>query len=233
MAVDVNYVARNISLNDQFREYAEDKFDKIEQLINGAQRLEVKVTQHKSHTGPSGDVTVELTLVDKSTVVRAESSADEKLVAFDRAFARVQERLRRQRERRKGGRRRYSIGEATADTSPVPSDTSLVDKVLEARKAEEAAAAEANDLETHGDVPVTIREKVFPAEHMSVDDAVDNMELVGHDFYLFVEAETQRPSAVYRRRGWSYGVISLADGDTQNIQDSAEAYERRYRAPVS
>jgi hypothetical protein len=65
-----------------------------------------------------------------------------------------------------------------------------------------------NDIPA-GDSPVLIRRKVFPAATLSLDDAVDNMELLGHDFYLFIDAETNTPSVVYRRRGWTYGVISL------------------------
>jgi len=59
--------------------------------------------------------------------------------------------------------------------------------------------------------PVVIRKKVFPSQEMSAEDAVDQMELVGHDFFLFHDAETKRPSVVYRRKGWQYGVISLDD----------------------
>ena len=57
--------------------------------------------------------------------------------------------------------------------------------------------------------PVVIRKKVFPETRMTTADAVDHMELVGHDFYLFIDSETDRPSVVYRRKGWDYGVISL------------------------
>jgi hypothetical protein len=65
-----------------------------------------------------------------------------------------------------------------------------------------------NDIPA-GDSPVLIRRKVFPAASLTLDDAVDNMELVGHDFYHFVDKETNAPSVVYRRRGWTYGVITL------------------------
>ena len=56
-----------------------------------------------------------------------------------------------------------------------------------------------------------IRKKEFPSERMTVDAAVDQMELVGHDFFLFVDAETDKASVVYRRKGWNYGVIALAE----------------------
>jgi hypothetical protein len=64
--------------------------------------------------------------------------------------------------------------------------------------------------------PVVIRTKVFPAEIMTTEDAVDRMELVGHDFFLFLEAGTGRPSVVYRRKGWDYGVIGL-DEDLDTV----------------
>ena len=75
------------------------------------------------------------------------------------------------------------------------------------------------DLDQAGEAPVTdldehlpgqiAREKVHPATPMHVDQALHEMELVGHDFYLFVDKESERPSVVYRRRGYDYGVISL------------------------
>jgi hypothetical protein len=64
-------------------------------------------------------------------------------------------------------------------------------------------------IEEEHDSPVVIRRKVFPAEVMSAEDAVDQMELVGHDFFLYVDAENNQPSVVYRRKGWQYGVIAL------------------------
>jgi len=70
--------------------------------------------------------------------------------------------------------------------------------------------------------PVVIRKKVFASVPMTVDDALYYMELVGHDFYLFVDQETMRPSVVYRRKGWDYGVISL-DDDADELQEVATA----------
>jgi hypothetical protein len=74
---------------------------------------------------------------------------------------------------------------------------------------------------------VLIRRKVFPTQPMTLDDAVDNMELVGHDFYLFIDTVTGSPSVVYRRRGWTYGVISLdanCDEESTGAQSELLAY---------
>jgi len=54
-----------------------------------------------------------------------------------------------------------------------------------------------------------VREKVHATMPMGLDQALYEMELVGHDFYLFHDKDTNQPSVVYRRRGWSYGVIHL------------------------
>ena len=71
--------------------------------------------------------------------------------------------------------------------------------------------------------PVVIRKKVFAATPMTVDDALYRMELVGHDFYLFIDAETDRPSVVYRRKGWDYGVIGL------DVDEPEQLGKRRQR----
>jgi hypothetical protein len=63
---------------------------------------------------------------------------------------------------------------------------------------------------------------------MTAEDAVDHMELVGHDFFLFIDAQTDRPSVVYRRKGWDYGVISL-DEAPENLASIASAKGRRGR----
>jgi hypothetical protein len=60
-----------------------------------------------------------------------------------------------------------------------------------------------------GEPPVVIRRKEFKAEPMTVTEALNHMELVGHDFYLFRNSETAQASVVYRRQGYSYGLISL------------------------
>jgi hypothetical protein len=93
-------------------------------------------------------------------------------------------------------------------TGSIPVSTSAQSAAaaeVEAERAREASEDEGEEAYT----PVVIRKKVFEAPAMSLDDAMYNMELVGHDFYLFIDEETQRPSVVYRRKGWDYGVIGL------------------------
>jgi hypothetical protein len=64
-------------------------------------------------------------------------------------------------------------------------------------------------LKMTGEGPMVVREKIHRAKPMTLDQALYEMELVGHDFYLFVDADSSAPSVVYRRRGYDYGVIKL------------------------
>jgi hypothetical protein len=82
---------------------------------------------------------------------------------------------------------------------------------------------ESHDEDVEPYSPVVIRQKVFTEAPMTLDDALYRMELVGHDFYLFVDAETRRPSVVYRRKGWDYGVIGIADGSADGSTADADA----------
>ncbi|WP_413543727.1 ribosome hibernation-promoting factor, HPF/YfiA family [Citricoccus nitrophenolicus] len=223
MTMDVSYVARNVSIPDRFRDYAQEKFSKIEQLSTRAQRLEIKVTQQSNHRHSAEKLTVELTVQGKGKVIRAEAQADDKFAAFDLAFGKLLERLRRLRDRQKDRhQKRVSVADATAVLPPVEPGQSLVEQVM----ADQAAEAHAEE-NGHDEGPVRIRKKIFPATPVTVDDAVDAMELVGHDFYLFIDSSSGRPSAVYRRKGWSYGVITL---DAEHPDAEVQEEDIDYRA---
>jgi Sigma 54 modulation/S30EA ribosomal protein C terminus len=71
---------------------------------------------------------------------------------------------------------------------------------------------QAGPIEVEGEGPLVVREKLHQANPMGLDQALYEMELVGHDFYLFVDSDTKLPSVVYRRRGYDYGVIRLDVG---------------------
>ena len=207
---------RNLTVSDRFREYADDKISKIASLGDKVQRVDAKVTKETKARQTAESLTVELTVLGRGPVIRAEASAADKFAAFDLAYNKLLERLRRARDRRKVHHGRHtpkSVTEATAALEPAsPSEPLYVEAAqqqeTQAPAAEKSPYEVENDIPA-GDSPVLIRRKVFPASQLTLDDAVDNMELVGHDFYLFVDKETKAPSVVYRRDGWTYGVISL------------------------
>ena len=146
-------------------------------------------------------------------MVRAEASSADEFSALDMALDKLTLRLRRTRDRRKDHRRGYS--------DPVPIDLGVVEPTPEVEEPvevpnnspAEAVAAELGPGESVevqvGDTPIVIRRKLHIAEPMTIDEALYEMELIGHDFFLFVNKETGRPSVVYHRHGWSYGVFEI------------------------
>lgn len=221
----------NLSISDRFYEYASEKVDKLDHLKDKIQRIEAKVTKEKNPRVADTALTVELTVVAKGPAIRSEAVAGDKFAAFDAAYAKLLERLRKAKDKRKIHYGRHSpkpAKDATAGLDIVPA-------VLTSDVSVELESREPYDERDQGvDSPVLIRHKVFPASVMTLDDAVDNMELVGHDFYLFIDAETKAPSAVYRRRGWTYGVISLDTGDLgAALTEGIHPYRSQSRAEAS
>lgn len=217
---------RNVSVPERFKEYVAEKVVKFEELGDRVQRIEIKVVKDNPTPGRDG-MRVETTVIGRGPVLRAEARGDDKFAVFDEAYAKLIEQLRRARDRRKihrGNHRPTAVSEATASLPVVASDTPLY------ANADELAAAETDAFDTdyplEDDVaPVEIRRKRFPEERMSADQAVDRMELVGHDFYLFVDSETGEPSVAYRRKGWEYGVIGLSTEVTSTESEPARAYQ--------
>jgi hypothetical protein len=166
---------------------------------------------------------VELTCRSRGPVIRAEAAADDPYAALDLAYAKLEERLRRAADRRRvhhGNRTPVKVvavlaepaGERRfADTTPAVSPTRTMPAASEdgADLDESAAGLITDKLGVHGDGPLVVREKVHAAEPITLDQALFEMELVGHDFYLFADKESGHPSVVYRRRGYDYGVIRL------------------------
>ncbi len=210
--MDISITGRNVGITDRFREYALEKAEKVDHLAEKAIAFEVKLCRHNETNGTSGDDRVELMLFGPGPLVRAEAAGSDKYVAFDLAFDKLLERVRQAKDRRKvhrGQHRPTSLAKAQASGQlPIDVTPASVD-VLERVATGSVPVQEETQDEEYS--PVVIRDKVFPAERMTQEDAVDRMELVGHPFFLFIDAATDRPSVVYRRKGWNYGVISLED----------------------
>ncbi|MGA1835512.1 ribosome-associated translation inhibitor RaiA [Herbiconiux sp. 11R-BC] len=239
--MEINITGRNLGITDRFRDYASEKASKVEHLADKALALEIKVLRHNSANGTqSGDDRVELTLIGPGPLVRAESAASDKYAAFDLALAKLVQRVRRAKDRKKvhrGQHRPVSLHEAATggfsvvDVEPAAPAAIIGSSTRSAVAAPVEAAPETPDDDLDDEVycPVIIRKKVFGATPMTVDDALYHMELVGHDFYLFIDSESGRPSVVYRRKGWDYGVIGLdenAAAFTEALPDTVAAAAR-------
>lgn len=198
--MEIVVAGRHTEVSSKFRAHLTDKLAKVEQLAPRAQRIDVLVSHEANPRQADSSERVELTVIDKGPVIRAEACADDRYAALDLALAKLLERLRRTRDRRKDHRNHTPL---------TPVDVRPPEPVAAETDAAPAADADGAVETTLGDSPVVIREKLHQALPMTLDDALYEMELVGHDFYLFVDAETAQPAVAYRRRGWSYGVIKL------------------------
>lgn len=208
--MDVTITGRGVGITERFDDYATEKSEKVAHLAPKALALEIKLRRDNDKRGQSNEDRAELTLIGPGPVVRAEAGATDKYAAFDLAFDKLVERVRQSKDRRKvhrGKHRPTSLREAAESGFEVVDVTPASLEVIESVAGGAAPAIEVEPEQQWS--PVVIRNKVFPATRMTHADAVDHMELVGHDFYLFVDAETDRPSVVYRRKGWNYGVIAL------------------------
>lgn len=236
--METNIVGRNLGITDRFREYATEKAEKIAGLADKALALEIKVSRHHEKNGAAaGKDRVELTLIGKGPLVRAEADGSDKYAAFDIALGRLLERVRRAKDRKKvhrgGAHRPTSLQEASSVAFSVidivPASGETLERVRTGAVPIVSAPAAEAEAEAEGEedyCPVVIRRKVFAAAPMTVDDALYFMELVGHDFYLFQDSESKRPSVVYRRKGWDYGVIELDDSAEELREAPAAAAVR-------
>ncbi|MGF3055800.1 ribosome hibernation-promoting factor, HPF/YfiA family [Microbacterium sp. YY-01] len=206
--METNITGVGVSISDRFRTVVEEKVARIEQLATRAQRLDIKVTHRAYRNGRMEDETVELTLVGRGPVIRAEARDSDKFAAFDTAIDKLTEQLRRAKGKRVGGRnhpRGAHFEKGSGALSGIDVQPAPIDVLQAVATGSVPVADEADDVYT----PVVIRTKEFDPEWMTVEEAVDRMELVGHDFFLFIDVRTDYPSVVYRRKGWDYGVISL------------------------
>ena len=201
---------RNCEIPERFHELATEKLSKLERYDQKVMTVDVEVSKEPNPRRADEAHRVELTVRTKGPIVRAEAAADDRYTALDMAMDKLSGRMRRAAERRcaarTGGRNPKSVAVATAD---LPTDVDLGAIGLVTETATDTATSRTGRIEVDGDGPLVVREKTHDAEPMTLDQALYEMELVGHDFYLFVDADSKRPSVVYRRKGYNYGVIHL------------------------
>ncbi|MEU4639175.1 ribosome-associated translation inhibitor RaiA [Micromonospora sp. NPDC023814] len=211
--MDIVVKGRNVEVPDHYRVHVAEKLAKIERYDHKLIRVDVELFHERNPRQADHCQRVEITCVSRGPVIRAEACTNDFYSALDAAIAKLDTRLRRAADRRRVHRGRHaplSVAAATAGLPVADLDAPLGASVDGARAGTATAVAERVE-EEHDEQPWHIaREKVHPAEPMTVDDALFQMELVGHDFYLFQDKESGRPSVVYRRHAYDYGIISLA-----------------------
>jgi ribosomal subunit interface protein len=234
--VDIIFKARHTEVLERFRTHAMAKLMKIEKLDNRAIRVDVEVMEEHNPRLSGQKERVELTVFSKGPLIRAEAAAEDRYSALDIALAKLESRLRKARGRRKDHHEAVRLGDVPE--ADLASDAELpairlgagggllaghgAEAETAAAMAEMAEAADRADaaptepdieglvaIDMKGQGPLIVREKFHAATPMSIDQALFEMEMVGHDFFLFTDSTSGLPSVVYRRRGYQYGVIRL------------------------
>ena len=200
--MDVVVKGRHTEVADRFRSLVEEKLAKVAKLDGKVHRIDVEVCEERNPRQSGHRSRIELTCRTRGPVVRAEAAAADPYAALDLASAKLEARLRRAADRRRvhhGNRSPVSVAAATAPLSASIDGVGAATEATPDAEADESGAAS----------PIVVREKSHAAIPMTLDQALFEMELVGHDFFLFVDADQGAPSVVYRRRGYDYGVIRL------------------------
>ncbi|HEX9066086.1 MAG TPA: ribosome-associated translation inhibitor RaiA [Streptosporangiaceae bacterium] len=228
--MEITFKGRQTDVPARFREYATTKLNRLVRLEKKAISVDVEVSVERNPRLASQKDRVELTIWSGGPAIRAEAAAEDRMAALDLALAKLDSRLRRALDRRKNhyGTGSSSIAAAAVTTAgppgpdvagppgvPVPaarlasSDGAMPDGA--AVRASAAAGEDVVPIPMEGDGPLVVRQKFHHAKPIPIDQALLEMELVGHDFYLFHDIDADMPSVVYRRHGYQYGVIRLVE----------------------
>ncbi len=202
--VEIVVKGHHCEVSDRFRSHVEEKIARLEKFDQRIIRVDVEMTQESKPRLPAETVCIEITIRGRGPVVRAEACAEDKMSALDKAVERLSTQARKAHDRRRvhhGSRTPTSLAQAMATMVRDDADVEADDS---------AAQHKVGPLTVIGDGPLVVREKTHPAAPMTLDQALYEMELVGHDFYLFIDKHDDQPAVVYRRKGYDYGVIRLA-----------------------
>ncbi|CAL9553468.1 Ribosome hibernation promotion factor [Streptomyces sp. enrichment culture] len=210
--MDIVVKGRKTEVPERFRKHVAEKLnlEKIQKLDGKVISLDVEVSKEPNPRQADRCDRVEITLRSRGPVIRAEAAASDPYAALDLAAEKLGARLRKQHDKRYSRR-----GTARISAAEVPNHVPGVATLNGNGAADEqeqggVPTKKVGSLEVQGDGPLVVREKTHVAAPMSLDQALYEMELVGHDFYLFVDSETKEPSVVYRRHAYDYGVIHLS-----------------------
>jgi ribosomal subunit interface protein len=201
--VDIVVRGRHLAISDRYREHATGKVSRIERFTLPIDHVDVEISHEPNPRQSDRAFEVEITCRGSGPVIRAEAHAPDKYSALDLALARLDKQVRRMVDRR-GSRR-------TARVTVVPA-SELLPLPDAPGTAGEQREPEEDDKTVFAEGPIVVRLKEHEGEPMTVAQAVESMELVGHDFYLFRDRDTGAPSVLYHRRGYNYGLLRLEGG---------------------
>lgn len=188
--MEVQVRGNGIAVNDDLRDYIDQRLAKLDRLVTRVVDAKLELRRQKNRVGPD-TTTAQITIQTRRNILRAEESDADAKVAIDRAVDKLTSQLRRYHERRTD----YKPSREDLETDPT------TDAVL----AE--IATPVDEEEDEDESGRLVRVKRFALRPMDIDEAIDQMELLGHDFFLFDNTEEGTLSVVYRRRVGDYGVL--------------------------
>jgi len=192
---------RGVDPSARFRSAVEHRLSRIDRFGVPVDTVDVEVTLEPNPRQADRAAKVEISLHGSGRAIRAEAAAHDKGIALERAADHLEERLRRHTERR-----RVSKSGKQLPPAPIPADVDIAQPPADDEFADYPVP---EDTAVYVTGPVVVREKTHESHPMTVAEAVDALEIVDHDFFLFFDVESGKPSVVYRRRGFDYGLIRL------------------------
>lgn len=224
--MDIVVKGRNVEVPEHYRVLVTEKLIRLERYDRKLLHFDVELLHEPNRRQHKSCQRVEITTWVRGQAVRAEACAADFYGALDCAISKLESRLRRMHDRRRvhyGRRSPASVGEATAGTVAESTSATSPTGMQPVAVAAPVALLDERPIHTAAGIPAprtddeegyrpgrVVRTKEHPAKPMTVDQALYEMELVGHDFYLFADTDSGQPSVVYRRKGFDYGVIRLA-----------------------
>ena len=226
--MDIVVKGRKTEVPERFRKHVAEKLklEKIQKLDGKVISLDVEVSKEPNPRQADRCDRVEITLHSRGPVIRAEAAASDPYAALDLAADKLEARLRKQHDKRytRRGARPASRQPRSPTHVPGVGDAQRQRRGRRTRRTPDGVPTKKiGSLEVQGEGPLVVREKTHVAAPMTLDQALYEMELVGHDFYLFVDSETKEPSVVYRRHAYDYGVIHLSTDPMVAGADAAGA----------
>ena len=208
--MDIVVKGRNVEVPDHYREHVAQKLAPSERLDSRVIRFDVELAHEKNPRQSDRCQRVEITCYSKGPIIRAEACAADFYAALDAAVLKLEARLRKAHDRRRVHHGRHTPASVAEATAGLPVSMPLGRNGASADTATEAVAVlDAPEQPVDDTASLIVRDKTHEAAPMTSADALHEMELVGHDFFLYMDADTGLPSVVYRRHGYDYGVIRL------------------------
>jgi putative sigma-54 modulation protein len=187
--MDLSIRGNGVTITDDLRDYANERATRLDRLVTSVDSANLELRHIHTKTGPD-TITAQVTLKSGPTVLRSEERDSDVKIAIDRALAKIEQQVRKvhsKRARRKG---------------------SAVETIRGADVLVAPDLAEIDIPDTDDDLTSSIvRTKRFPVKPMVIDEAIEQMELLGHDFFIFNNADEDAISLLYRRRDGGLGLI--------------------------